>query len=337
MSDTALLAGGAQARSRLLPVTDASQVNEARREAVTIAAGLGFGETERYQVQIVASELATNLALHAGGGHLIVRPIPRGIELLAVDRGRGMDVAKCLRDGYSTAGTAGNGLGAIKRLCQVFDVHSMPGKGSVVLGQLHLAGQGPAAGPRIGAVCLPYPGETACGDAWAVAGTAASLRVVVADGLGHGPSAAEASDAALQEVISYAHRAPSEIIQHAHLAIRHTRGAAIAVCGLEPAGVVRFAGVGNISGVLIDGTTPPRSMVSSNGILGHQVHKVQDFTYQRSSEGLLVMHSDGIGTRWKLEDYPGLALRHPSLVAATLWRDAARGRDDATVVVVSGA
>jgi hypothetical protein len=51
--------------------------------------------------------------------------------------------------------------------------------------------------------------------------------------------------------------------------------------------------------------------------------------------GLLVMHSDGLTGRWTLDRYPGLLVRHPALVAAVLYKDFLRGRDDATVVVVA--
>ena len=55
-------------------------------------------------------------------------------ELLAIDQGPGMrDVDACMRDGHSTAGTAGCGLGAVLRLSGTFDLFSAPGQGTVVL------------------------------------------------------------------------------------------------------------------------------------------------------------------------------------------------------------
>jgi hypothetical protein len=95
---------------------------------------------------------------------------------------------------------------------------------------------------------------------------------------------------------------------------------------------VRYAGVGNIATTLwAPGET--RSLVSHNGIVGHEMRKVQVFEYPLPPQGMLVMHSDGVSTRWQLEKYPGLALRDPAVVAAVLYRDFCRGRDDATVVV----
>jgi hypothetical protein len=119
-----------------------------------------------------------------------------------------------------------------------------------------------------------------------------------------------------------------------HAGLRPTRGAAVAVAELVPSErAVRFAGLGNISGA-IAGPTDAHSFVSHNGIAGHEMRKIQEFTYQWPVGSLLVMHSDGVSARWDLGRYPGLASRHPSVVAGVLYRDYSRGRDDALVVVV---
>ena len=98
-------------------VPDASAVSVARREAAGMAGRLGFDEVLAGQVSLVATELATNLVKHAGGGRMLLNVQGRGIDLLALDTGAGMrDIAACMADGYSTAGTPGNGLGAVRRL-----------------------------------------------------------------------------------------------------------------------------------------------------------------------------------------------------------------------------
>jgi hypothetical protein len=96
---------------------------------------------------------------------------------------------------------------------------------------------------------------------------------------------------------------------------------------------MHFAGVGNIAASILDGNDR-RQMVSHNGIVGSNLRKVQEFVSPWSSGAMLIMHSDGLGSRWDLEHYPGLAMRHPSLIAAVLYRDFARKRDDVTVLVV---
>jgi hypothetical protein len=75
-------------------------------------------------------------------------------------------------------------------------------------------------------------------------------------------------------------------------------------------------------------------MVSHNGTAGLEARKIQEFTYPWQDNAILIMHSDGLATKWKLEGYPNLINKHPSLIAGVLYRDFKRGTDDVTVVVV---
>lgn len=323
-----------------LAVTEASQAGEARRTAVTLAERLGFDEPLRGKVALVVTEAASNLAKHAVGGELLLRPLEEGgrtgLEVLALDRGPGMaDPALCLRDGYSSAGTAGKGLGAILRLADTWDLHTLPGRGTALLARLW-GRSGPAQPPpglEVGAVCLPKPGETVCGDAWTQEMLGPRCLLLVADGLGHGPAAATAA----QEAIRLFQRAlrldPVSLLQTLHAGLRGTRGAAVAAVELDrEQQLVRFAGVGNISGTLIS-PAGSRHLASHNGTVGHEARRFQEFTYPWTPQSLLVLHSDGLGSQWRLDAYPGLVQRAPSLVAGVLYRDFKRGRDDVTVVV----
>src|SRR5580698_6689616 len=110
-------------------IEEESQIGEARRDAQRLAIAYGLDATQTGRVAIAATELASNLLRHGGGGELLLQPIRSGaaenIELLAIDKGRGMnDVARCLGDGYSTGGTSGTGLGAVRRLYAEFDIYS---------------------------------------------------------------------------------------------------------------------------------------------------------------------------------------------------------------------
>ncbi|MGI9091164.1 MAG: SpoIIE family protein phosphatase, partial [Gemmatimonadaceae bacterium] len=342
-----------------IPVTEASQVGESRRQIVGLAAELGFGETERGRVAIVASELATNLVRHGDGGELIIRPlltsgIP-GIEILSLDRGPGIrNVEQALSDGFSTAGTSGHGLGGVGRLTSLFDVFSIasdvpsvtsvasgsrarkaPSRGTALAAQLWAAELPSTVGPRFmeGVVSLPYPGESVCGDAWAIERDGERAVIMVADGLGHGPAAAEASAEMVRVFRDGPLRGPAAIIDIGHIALRSTRGAAVAVADIDMQhGTVRFSGVGNISAAILDGGES-HSMMSHNGTVGYEMRKAREVTYAWQEKSLLVMHSDGLHTNWRLDSYPGLALTHPSIVAGVLYRDFTRGRDDVTVLV----
>jgi anti-sigma regulatory factor (Ser/Thr protein kinase) len=323
-------------------VTEPSQVGEARRAAAALAARLGFGEQEAGKVALVVTEAATNLVKHAREGVILLRPLERGgatgVELLALDRGPGTaDVSRWLSDGFSTAGTSGTGLGAITRLAAFADLHSTPEKGTALLARLWSRPPAEAAGLRVGAVCVPVAGEEVCGDAWAVAQDAGRALVLVADGLGHGPQAAAAAQEAVRVFRDNAAGAPAEILQAIHLALRSTRGAAAAVAAVDRAGgAVVYAGVGNVSGMIL-AQEGSRSLVSHNGTLGHEARKFQEFASPFAEHATLVMHTDGLLSRWALDAYPGLARRDPALIAGILFRDFRRGRDDTTVLAVSRA
>ncbi|HET9606313.1 MAG TPA: SpoIIE family protein phosphatase, partial [Nitrospira sp.] len=155
--------------------------------------------------------------------------------------------------------------------------------------------------------------------------------------LGHGVIASDAATAIIDAVrLAPARLSPVEIVEAAHQAAKPTRGAAFGVAVLDEAdGVVRFAGVGNIAAVVVNGAAR-RHLVSHNGIIGHEYRKLSEFSHPWQAQSVLLLHSDGIGTQWDRERYPGLLARDPSLIAAVLYRDFKRGRDDATIVVLKG-
>lgn len=318
-------------------VTEPTQAGEARRVATRLAGAIGFDERASGEVAIVATELATNLVRHARGGALLIQALdlPAGptLEMLSIDAGPGMaDVSACLRDGYSTGGTPGNGLGAVRRLSSEFDIHSAPA-GTVILARVRRAAADPGPGGcDWGAISLPAPRETVCGDAWRIAARPGGLALLVADGLGHGPLAAAAADLAVRAFAEQPFEDAAALIERAHRALAGSRGAALAVATIAGDGV-RFAGVGNIAGTIAGGERS-RGLPSQNGTVGVQMRRVQGLDYEWPPRGRLIMHSDGLTNRWSLDAYPGLPARHPAIVAGVLWRDCTRGRDDATIVVV---
>ncbi len=244
------------------------------------------------------------------------------------------NVGECLRDGFSTAGTAGTGFGSIKRLADQFEVFSQAGRGTIIwvrLCALDLRGTSPVF--ESGGVSVAIESEEVCGDAWEVVETAGGLRALVVDGLGHGPFASQAAREAVAVFRSPAATGVASTLKLIDLALVKTRGAAAAIVELSPAkGQVTAAGVGNISMRLLN-NGESKSFGCDNGTLGTGVPKIREFTLPWEKGSLLVMHSDGVKTHWNHQDYPGLARRHPGLVAGLLYRDFRRERDDATVLV----
>jgi len=331
-----------------VPVSEPSELLAARRAAVACAQQVEFDETDTGRVALVATEVATNVLKHGGGGELVIRALhgsyeASAVELLALDRGPGMNAALCLPDGYSTTGTPGLGLGAVRRASALFDVYSLPQKGTAlvsrVIGSRARGALPPAPRLDVSGVSVARRGETECGDGWAFKTVRTGGAIIVADGLGHGPQAAAAARIALQAFGADTVAASSNLVElmtRVHEALRPTRGAAIAMAAIDPdKQLLRYCGLGNISGVVIS-SAGARHLVSHNGTAGHEARRVQEFTVPWSAEAMLLLHSDGIATHWKLDDYPGLASRSPALVAGVLYRDFNRGRDDATVAVVRG-
>jgi anti-sigma regulatory factor (Ser/Thr protein kinase) len=325
-------------------VADASAVGECRRSAQALAEGYGFDDLSTGRISIIATEIATNILRHAGTGTVLIQmlddTVEPELEILGIDRGPGMtNIDNCMRDGFSTGGSAGNGLGAVARLSMTFDVFSAPGQGTVLLSRSTRAPRESRAAQttkpalEIGAISVAVAGEIECGDSWRIADGGAVIGLLMADGLGHGPAAAEAARAAVSAFVLKPFDPPASIMTSVHRAASGTRGVAAACALLHPdEATVDYAGIGNICGsVVTDGRQ--RGMVSHNGTLGMQLLRTQQFEYQWPIDSLVVLHSDGLSSRWNLELYPGLIQRHAAIIAGILYRDFARERDDATVIV----
>ncbi|MYX74803.1 ATP-binding SpoIIE family protein phosphatase [Streptomyces sp. BpilaLS-43] len=376
----------------------------ARVAALSLARRIGFGEQRCAEVALAVSEAATNLRRHAVDGAFLLRtvrtPGDAGLEFVTTDEGPGMaDVAHSLADGTSTAGTLGIGLGAISRLADSFDLHSLPGRGTVLTARfwtkeaaVRIAGLGR---PVVEGLTRTITGEDVCGDAWAArpadgggsrkAGAPAAaagreplgdsplgwaqltgfrqpadgdrradgtrpdgpdglgadepaLLVLFCDGLGHGPLAARAAQAAVTAFHDSDAQQPDVMMSDIHKALRGGRGGAVAVVRIEPRNeAVYFCGVGNVSTFVVDPVSGTRrSLSSAPGIVGHHLPTLRSVRQQLPRNGAVIMHSDGLTERWKAAELPGFLEHSPLVAAAQLLREAGVRRDDAGVVVAKG-
>jgi anti-sigma regulatory factor (Ser/Thr protein kinase) len=327
---------GAQKYCRISHPTD---VATTRRYGLQLSRSLGFDETASGRVSLIITEAATNVLKHAGEGSLFLTHVHEGrhsgIEIIAMDKGPGIaDLTHSLHDGVTTARSQGSGLGALRRLSARFDAYTVPGKGSAFY---MCVWSSPPAHHQItletGAICVPIPREEVCGDGWSMVSSADSATFLLADGLGHGINAADATNTARELLIRHPALQPVEFLETAHRALHRTRGAAMAIAQVHYSSEkLNFAGIGNISACVTDGLSR-NHLVSHNGIVGHNMRKLQLFTLPFPRRSLYIMHSDGIKTQWDLAAYPGLHLCHPALIAAIIYRDFARERDDASVFV----
>jgi anti-sigma regulatory factor (Ser/Thr protein kinase) len=324
-----------------IPVDDISAAGAARRQAGKLASRLGYPAARVAEIELVITELVSNVYRHAGGGMLVlrsVRALSQGfVEVLALDNGQGIsDLPLAFEDGQSTAGGLGIGLGALVRLADFYDITSRPGRGTVILARF-LSERAAAAVPREIAAGLtrPIDGESICGDAYAIRRAPEDpdrLWLMLCDGSGHGPLAASAAQAAVGVFCRSAHTGPEHLIKQIHEQLRGSRGAAVAIAEVNLAqGVVRFAGLGNVAAfVVADGAK--HGMVSLPGIAGYQASSVRAFDYPLPVGATLVLHSDGLTDRWPAGDLERRPNLDPLVTAAALLRDAGRRRDDASVL-----
>jgi anti-sigma regulatory factor (Ser/Thr protein kinase) len=327
--------------TRRVVIREQSDAGDARRLAARAAESARFDAVLSTRVSIISAEMTSNLLKHsAAGGEVLINALtppagPGAVELLAIDRGPGIaNPAAALEDGYTTAGSLGVGLGAIRRQSSHFEIHSIPDRGTVILARV-IADNVHVAAPKfdVGVVSVAKDGEEVSGDGWALCEVPSGIQLLVVDGLGHGLLASDAATMAVKTFRNTAGRAPVDVVRLLHPALRSTRGATIGVATVDTqAGVVTYAGVGNIAAAIV---TPDRCrwLVSLNGTVGREPVQFRQFETAWDPKALLIAHSDGLATRWRLDQVPGLAAKDPTLIAAVLFRDFARQLDDVTVVV----
>jgi anti-sigma regulatory factor (Ser/Thr protein kinase) len=326
-----------------LPIEEDSQIPAARRSARDLAERIGLLQDAVARAELVVVELAGNILHHAGHGRLFLSATTAGdaLQIIALDAGPGIpSVQHAMQDGFTTSTTPGLGLGAVERLARDFDLYTQVGKGTVlsaVIGEEQpgkLAAAPPGNPTTVLSTCLE--GEQLNGDSWTLFTGPERVVYTLIDGLGHGFYASEAA-ALARSIAEKAFEddpdlALSLLLERMHGPMRATRGAAITLVAVDSA-TVTCCGVGNVSATLHGPDGIDRTMVSNNGTLGHQMRKVQEFRYPYSPGTLLAMHSDGLTTRWRMSLYPGLQQKVPATIAGVLYRDAVRGRDDATILV----
>ena len=320
---------------RWLRVEDPSAAAACRGAAQSLASRLRFPAARTDQLTLAVTEAASNLHKHASQGSMLLR-IARdggkpGIEMVTIDAGPGFgDAAAAMRDGHSTSGTLGIGLGAIRRLADFCDLYSVTGRGTALMARFWPEPHPATA--RYAGLVRPITGESECGDVFGAAEADGTLTGVLCDGLGHGPLAASAAMEAVTAVLDDPAGEPAALVERAHRRMAHTRGGALAVVQVTGE-AVRFAGLGNIAATILAGGTR-RGMISVPGIAGHQARSIRQFEYSAPPGAAIILHSDGISSRWEPAALPGLNAKDPLLVGAALLAQAGSRRDDAGVLVL---
>lgn len=332
----------------IINLPDRSYQAIARAELKALATRAGFTPYRLAQVDIIIAEITSNLVKHAtNGGQVLCRildePEAEGLELISIDHGPGISAtASAMQDGISSKNTLGQGLGAIQRASDVFDIYSLRGWGTLLLSRVFRKARKSVPPPErvmMHVIRVAKPGEEKCGDNWSILGTEKNVRVLMADGLGHGEGADEAARQAVEAFRTLTGSQANDHLKEIHASIRKTRGAVMSILYLDTVNKqLTYCGVGNILTKLIN---QPLSMVtrtfsSYNGIVGHTVPNTLNNTVIPWDKKIdvLVMHSDGLSGRWDLAKYPKILSHHPILLCAALYKDHFRSTDDATVAVV---
>src|SRR5918993_1236699 len=328
----------------IFDVADRSYFALLKKEIHGFALEMGFTKERTGKLDIIVAELVTNLVNHAGGGHLVVKKIidPQegtGIEFISIDNGPGIEnLKRMMQDGVSTKNTLGQGLGAINRLSDFCEIYTQRNWGTVLLSRIFISQ--PVSDQKmpeltISSLVLPKPGEEVTGDGFYARNSKEKLSIFVGDGLGHGPEAAKAVNAAIDEFKRSIENDPVEIIRTLHESVRKTRGlvATVAIFNYKER-CWRICGVGNIA-TRTSNFVSTKSYLSYNGIIGHNMPgtlKNHEVPYENGQT--LFLCSDGINTRWDLFKFPGILKYDLSVITASIFKDHTRKNDDSSVVAV---
>lgn len=185
----------------------------------------------------------------------------------------------------------------------------------------------------IGVAGRPHPGEAVSGDAHAVQWWDGTCRIAVIDGLGHGAAAAAAAARAVESLAAHPQLDPVESLRRCHAALAGTRGAAISVVRIDPAGrELVYAGVGNVEAHLWQGGRHERLIVY-RGIVGSVMRTIRPFAVRLIGPWTLLLHTDGISAR---ADVTALAQGRPwepTALALAIVERFGRSQDDALAAV----
>ena len=321
-----------------IPVIDEASVALVRELVRSEAVRVGLGEIPMASLVNVASELAHNQRIHARSGVVVVRPVQRGeqrgLEVVAADRGAGLaDVSRALEGKPSTAGSLGVGLAAVLELADEVDIDVRLGEGTCVWAR-KFDGPSPRR-PRVGVFGRSYPGERYSGDDAAFVRSADALLVAVADGLGHGELAREASVRAVRLVAANPARSPEALLAECDRELARTRGAVMASARLEALGDLTVAGVGNV-GAHLYGPEASWRFGGSSYVLGSPggARRIAVEHHHVEVRDMVVLFSDGIRAKLDLAGELDLLREHPAVIAQRVVERFARDDDDVLVMVV---
>jgi anti-sigma regulatory factor (Ser/Thr protein kinase) len=321
---------------------DRSYFSLLKKEIHKRAEDAGISAVKINALDLIVAEMTSNLFKYAKDGEILMGVFGQGssayIELISIDNGPGMiNPVKMMQDGMSTANTMGHGLGSIKRMSDTFDLYSLSGWGTIVLSRVYNNAKDLNVPEKVVVrpIVVYKPGEITSGDGISIKKTDKYLKLMLADGLGHGPEANKAINEAAAAFKVFPEYSPTETLRFVHANIKKTRGAVINILAYNyQTRLWSSTGIGNIATRLI-GPAIVKNQMSYNGIVGHNIpNTMNDQEYPAEQFNEVVLCSDGIKTRWDLAKYPMIQKKDPAVLGAAIYKDHARKTDDMSVVVI---
>jgi len=301
-------------------------------------------DTQRVgEIDIVVSELTSNLIKYAGSGELLYRLVTEDenplFELICLDNGPGIkNVSHSMKDGVSSRSSLGQGIGSVMRLSNFAQFYSLLDWGTICYARF-----GPSQNEKsfevkpsllIRSLSVCKPGEFVCGDGYAAKYDKRGIAILTGDGLGHGPHAKEAIDQAIRSFHETAETDPAVLIRKINEDVRKTRGLVTTLVLFDDETKQwKLCGVGNIGTRIYQGLEY-KNYICNNGIVGLNIPtRLENSIIPAERYQQLIMCSDGIKTKWDLIRYPSILKYDPMLLAAAIYKDHARQTDDMTVLI----
>ncbi|WP_270566383.1 ATP-binding SpoIIE family protein phosphatase [Clostridium beijerinckii] len=343
----------------IFEISNEWDIGQVRRYIAEKGKEIGFSSIEIGEISIVVNELCSNLIKHHSvEGKLIFKRLEMnervGIEITAEDNGPGiLNVDEVIKDGISTKGTMGGGLGATKRLMDSFELYSRTntnigkyigyekfpqnhGIGTIIITQKWLKSSLDIGKKEvnISVMSRPYLGCKVNGDVYYIKESNNKVIFALIDGLGHGIEANKAAIRAKELLEENNHKSLRELLYSIDNGMKNTRGAVIGVCIIDKdTRSFQYGSIGNVQlRYILNNKT--QKFIATNGTLGVSLKtkvNVQESIYENG--GIIVMNTDGISNKWEYDDYLGISANNPAALSNIIFRDFARDNDDATVLV----
>lgn len=324
-------------------ISSPAEVIAIRRISKEMSKKIGFDNHAQEEIVLVVSELASNIIKYADRGIITLTPVSlseqNGLMIEAVDSGSGFNENIALKDGFSSSGTLGFGLGAVNRMMDEFDIHTNENNqtGTRIICKRWLRSKSSFTGRcpfDVGVVSRPKSGETVNGDSFVIKHGNGQSLVAVIDGVGHGLLAHQAAQAARYYIESHSELPFIDIFRGVDRACRSSRGVVMALASIDWDSMkLSFASVGNIE-VKVLGAQEKFKFIVRRGIVGKNAPNPVITENDWRLDYALALHSDGLSTHWSWDDFSHHSDRTAQFIAEQIHRTLKKDNDDTTLIIV---